>query len=55
MKTVYHPTLPTSLEVPDDDVEEWAEAGWRKTPPKDSTAAATAADKASDDTKGSNA
>jgi hypothetical protein len=34
MKTVYHPTLPATQEVPDEDVPAWVEQGWRKTPPK---------------------
>ena len=56
MKTVYHPTLPTSQEVPDDQVDDWVDQGWRKTQPKSTTdSAASAADKASADQKGSGA
>lgn len=53
MKTVYHPNLPTSLEVPDEDVADWVEQGWRKTQPKSTDSAAAAAGKASEDQKGS--
>ena len=31
LRRVYHPTLNTSYEVEDKDVEAWAELGWRKT------------------------
>lgn len=34
MKRVYHPTLDTFEDIPDGDVEQWADAGWRKTAPK---------------------
>ena len=34
-KRVFHPTLPTYRDVPSGDVESWAEAGWRKSKPKD--------------------
>ena len=34
MKRVYHPTLNTWQDVPDGDVDSWADAGWRKTAPK---------------------
>lgn len=33
-KRVYHPTLNSWQDVPDADVDQWAEAGWRKTAPK---------------------
>lgn len=33
MRTVHHPTLPTSRQVPDADVERWRAAGWRSTAP----------------------
>ncbi len=33
-KRVYHPTLDTWQDVPDGDVDSWADAGWRKTAPK---------------------
>jgi hypothetical protein len=47
MRTVYHPTLNVSREVPEDSVEEWRESGWRLTKPRakdQSPAAATASD-----------
>jgi hypothetical protein len=49
MRTIYHPTLPVSKQVPEADIEAWKEAGWRVTDPaksksQDSPAAATAAD-----------
>lgn len=34
MKRVYHPDLNTFEDVPDNKVDEWAEAGWLKTQPK---------------------
>lgn len=34
MKRVYHPTLASYQDVPDDAVDSWVEAGWRKTVPK---------------------
>lgn len=33
-KRVYHPTLNSWQDVPEADVDSWAEAGWRKTAPK---------------------
>lgn len=33
MRTVYHPTLPTTYEVADSAAEEWQKAGWLVTPP----------------------
>ena len=36
---MYHPTLPAIRDVPEGDVEKWAEAGWRKSEPKKSTPA----------------
>lgn len=35
LRRVYHPTLPAWQDVPDKDVDAWADAGWRKTKPKD--------------------
>lgn len=34
MKRVFHPTLGSFEDVPDADVDQWVEAGWRKTAPK---------------------
>lgn len=34
MKTVYHPTLPTSQDVPDGDLRDWLASGWLSTPPE---------------------
>lgn len=34
MKRVYHPELDSWNDVPDDKVDEWAEAGWLKTKPQ---------------------
>lgn len=34
MKRVYHPTLASFQDVPDDAVDAWVDAGWRKTAPK---------------------
>ena len=34
MATVYHPVADHQIEVPDRDVPQWVEQGWRKTPPK---------------------
>ena len=34
MKTVYHPTLPASYEVPEGQAQAWKDQGWRFTPPK---------------------
>lgn len=34
MKRVYHPGLDTWQDVPDDNVTEWAEAGWLTKKPK---------------------
>jgi hypothetical protein len=34
MKRVYHPHLDSWTDVPAEDVDKWAEAGWRKTQPK---------------------
>jgi hypothetical protein len=34
MKRVYHPTLPSWQDVPDGDVDSWAEAGWLKSQSK---------------------
>lgn len=36
-KRVYHPTLDSWKDVPAEAVDEWAEAGWRKTPGKHHT------------------
>ena len=33
-KRVYHPSLNSWQDVPDGDVDRWAEAGWRKSKPK---------------------
>ena len=33
-KRVFHPTLESFEDVPDDAVDAWAAAGWRKTAPK---------------------
>lgn len=33
MKRVYHPTLPMWEDVPEKDVEQWKDAGWRVTKP----------------------
>lgn len=33
-KRVYHPTADAFKDVPEADVDRWAEAGWRKTKPK---------------------
>jgi hypothetical protein len=30
---VFHPTLPTTQDVPDEAVDEWLEQGWLKEPP----------------------
>lgn len=45
MKIVYHPNLPATQEVPDEDVNDWVEQGWRKTPPKDVETPDSASDK----------
>jgi hypothetical protein len=34
MKRVYHPTLPSWQDVPDDAVDSWAESGWLKSKAK---------------------
>jgi hypothetical protein len=34
LKRIYHPTLDSFQDVPEGSVDEWAEAGWRKTAPK---------------------
>ena len=34
LKRVFHPTGDAFHDVPEGDVEQWAEAGWRKTKPK---------------------
>ena len=34
LKRVYHPTLDYFKDVPEGDVDRWADAGWRKTKPK---------------------
>ena len=34
MKRVYHPTLSSWQDVPDGDVDSWAESGWLKSPSK---------------------
>lgn len=34
MKRVYHPTLNSWQDVPDDAVKDWTEAGWKATRPK---------------------
>ena len=33
-RTMFHPTLGSAREVPEERVEEWAAQGWRKTKPK---------------------
>ena len=33
-KRVFHPSLNQWYDVPEGDVESWAEQGWRKTKPK---------------------
>ena len=53
MRTVHHPEFTdTTVDVPDADVEDWREQGWRLTPPTKTTAAETAADSASNDKEG---
>lgn len=39
MKRVYHPNLDSFQDVPDSDVEQWAGAGWLKSPGKAHTSA----------------
>lgn len=34
MKTLYHPTLSATVEVPEAQVDSWVASGWRKTKPK---------------------
>lgn len=34
MTTLYHPTLPSTVEVDDKSVGDWTDAGWRKSEPK---------------------
>lgn len=34
IKRVYHPTGDAFKDVPEGDVDRWADAGWRKTKPK---------------------
>lgn len=41
MATVYHPTIDHQIEVPDRDVPQWVEQGWRKSKPKAVTDATT--------------
>ena len=33
MATLYHPTLPTTVDVPDSQVADWLEQGWLKPEP----------------------
>lgn len=30
MATLHHPTLPTSIDVPDSQADAWVEQGWRR-------------------------
>ena len=38
MATLYHPTLPTTVDVPDSQVADWLEQGWLKPEPAARTA-----------------
>ena len=38
MATLYHPTLPTTVDVPDSQVADWLEQGWLKPEPAAHTA-----------------
>lgn len=38
MATLYHPTLPTTVDVPDSQVADWLEQGWLKLEPAARTA-----------------
>lgn len=38
MATLYHPTLPTTVDVPDSQVSDWLEQGWLEPEPAARTA-----------------
>ena len=38
MATLYHPPLPTTVDVPDSQVADWLEQGWLKPEPAARTA-----------------